>query len=133
MTEVAIEVEPLDVTRPTLPDELLRFPLKELPSGDVEKFAELLDDLWTQVLAELQDMDYRSRAHHSTTLYNDGCHGPLCRKAMREYSNRKAIRRDYNPRLERRLDPILEYYHTIAKLRILQYNHRLLTAIKAVS
>lgn len=79
--------------------------------------------LWEDVIKELCDEPYLSRSHHNVGTYDQGCRGPLCRKAHREHpKRRKPNELPSRPdRPERAFDPVLEFYHTVAKLRLREY------------
>ena len=47
------------------------------------------DSLPDDVREELVDPKYLSRQHHSRSTSRDGCRGPLCRKAEREYKAKR--------------------------------------------
>lgn len=122
----------LDTARPDIPDELFRlesgYPFTQDTIID-------LDEIWVDILKELQDAEFHGLRHDSPGTYNRGCRGPLCRKSNRENargrkSGTERPTRILAPRLERALDPVLEFYHTIAKVRIRAYQLELLEAIK---
>lgn len=50
----------------------------------------LVEQLYREVQAELEDTDYKSRRHGVKATYSAGCRGPLCRKG-----NRDAVREKY--------------------------------------
>lgn len=126
MTEVAVD-SAIDRTKPSLPDELLRFSLDEI---DILDFPAQLEKLWEEILVELAQPKWIGRAHNRGT-YDQGCRGPLCRKAVRENTRRKRDPEDILPELTyRHLDPIMEYYQMIAKLRLERYRVARLMAIR---
>lgn len=51
------------------------------------------DKLPADVLAELTDPKFQHRQHHSRSTSRDGCRGPLCNKAEREYKARRDAKR----------------------------------------
>lgn len=100
-------------------------PLQVLPTGFMRNltFDMVTDDLWEDVLAEVCDEEYLTRLHHNVGTYDKGCRGPLCRKALREHPKRRTPTgfSGLNPREERLYDPVLEFFHTVAKFRLKQY------------
>jgi hypothetical protein len=118
----------IDRTKPSLPSELLQFPLEDI---DILDFPTQLEELWGEILVELQHPTWAGRAHNNRGTYDQGCRGPLCRKAIRENSRRKRDPADILPELTyRHLDPIMEYYHMIAKLRLERYRVARIMAIR---
>lgn len=108
----------------TIPD----VPKQILSDHCDDRCREELADLWEQVIAEVFDVAYRGRSHHNVGTYDQGCRGPLCRKALREHPRRKnpmdiSI---VSPRYERMFDPILEYFHTVLKYRVREHKSALL-------
>ena len=84
-------------------------------------------DLWDEVVEELCDELYSKRSHHNVGTYDQGCRGPLCRKALREHPRRKAPHGiKLQVREERVYDPVLDYFHTVMKHRIRNYQQQLL-------
>lgn len=123
----------LDLSRPSTPDEFLRWSTEELEEyGGPSWLVTELDTMWSAVLQELQDITFTGQLHHNSGTYERGCRGPLCRKAYRENPKRKtpAAELQRSPRMLRRLDPILEYYHTVGKHRLNVYKLELLGLIK---
>lgn len=47
------------------------------------------DKLPDDVRAELTDPEFAHRQHHSRSTSRDGCRGPLCKKAEREYKAKR--------------------------------------------
>lgn len=87
------------------------------------------EDFWKEVCDELSDPEYSKRSHHNVGTYDQGCRGPLCRKANREHPRRKRSDRGvpvYLLREERIFDPVLEYFHTVMKYRIRQYQQEII-------
>lgn len=110
----------LDLTMPIIPREIFSTP-------DME----YCKDLWESVCNEFLDETYASRAHHNAGTYDKGCHGPLCRKANREHARRrKANRTAILLREEQLYDPVMEYFHTIIKLRVRTVQLSILKDIK---
>ena len=97
---------------PMIPDEIVA-DMDSLP----QYFFDVCGSMWTDVLTEMLDADYRNRSHHNVSTYDSGCRGPLCRKAHREHPRRKAPV-SVNLREERVYDPVIEYFHVVVKHRI---------------
>lgn len=115
-------------TKPAVPSELLQFPLEDI---DILDFPRKLEELWDGILTELCDPRWVTRSHNSTGTYDKGCRGPLCRKALRENSRRKSDGEDMLSTVAYlRLDPIMEFYHVIAKLRLNTYRRERILAIR---
>jgi hypothetical protein len=124
MTEVALAE--LNREKPSLPSELLQFSLDEI---DILDFPRQLEELWNEILAELSDIRWST---HNIATYNRGCHGPLCKKAVRQDGRRKRATDDTSAdRTFKRLDPIIEFYAVIARLRLRDHREARLMAIKA--
>lgn len=84
-------------------------------------------ELWVLILDEVCDPEYLTRGHHNVGTYDKGCHGPLCRKALREHKMRRRKNGStYTPRDDRVYDPIIEFFHTVAKYRVSEYRRILL-------
>lgn len=105
----------IDRTAPGLPMEIF-----SLAEDDADLTYHLrCEELWVEILEELCCEEYLTRSHHNVGTYDQGCRGPLCRKALREHPRRKAQSISaYQLREERIYDPALEYFHTVAKYRI---------------
>ena len=102
----------LDKDCPMIPEDLL-VDMDSLP----EYYFDVCGSLWTDVLTEMLDQDYRTRSHHNASTYGAGWRGPLCRKALREHPRRKSPV-SVNLREERVYDPVIEYFHVVVKHRI---------------
>lgn len=50
------------------------------------------DELPQDVYDELKDPRFETRQHHSRSTSRDGCRGPLCKKAEREYKAKRDAR-----------------------------------------
>lgn len=88
-------------------------------------------ELWVEVVKEVRDEAYLGRAHHNTGTYDRGCRGPLCIKALRENPRRRtAAGNPLQLREERIYDPVLEYFHTVAKHRIRTKQQEIIRDIK---
>lgn len=113
----------MDVTEPVVPYEIF-----SLSVDDPDLlYAQRCSELWLEILTELRDELYVSRSHHNVGTYDQGCRGPLCRKALREHPRRKAPHGvAVQVREERVFDPVLDYFHTVAKHRIRRYQQELL-------
>jgi hypothetical protein len=74
------------------------------------------EDVYVEVLGELVDSKYTGLSHGQRSTYKRGCHGPLCRKAMRDYGRtyqrekfKPAKTRDtYKQRFDEMLDLIIK-------------------------
>lgn len=130
MTETVESAEvTLDRIKPTLPSELLQFSLDRI---DILDFPNKLDELWGQILEELSDPRWITLAHTSPATYDKGCRGPICRKSVRENARRKRDALDtYSESTYAHLDPILEFYYVIAKLRLNNYRRERFQVIRA--
>lgn len=88
-------------------------------------------ELWNEVILEVLDHEYLKRSHHNVGTYDQGCRGPLCRKALREHPRRKAGNSSaYQLREERLFDPVLEYFHVIIKHRVRTARQSILANLK---
>lgn len=110
----------LDRTRPEIPAILLS------KTSEKQSFLEeKLDELWQEVIKEICDKDYARRSHHNLGTYDQGCRGPLCKKSQRERGRGRGPYgmpiQKHTPRVERALDPVLEYFHIVAKYRVHDY------------
>jgi hypothetical protein len=116
----------LDTTTPGVP-----FDIFQLTDDEPDlTFGLRCDELWSEIMNELLDQRFYKRAHHNTGTYDQGCRGPLCRKALREHSRRKAPAETTLLVNEDRIyDPILEYFHTIMKFRIKRYQQEILKEV----
>lgn len=87
------------------------------PNAGDETAAEDLEQritvLMGQILFELTDERFSTRTHHRRKLYDDGCKGPLCRKAERDRSRQRYRRGNPGGNRNRRRslldDAVLEY------------------------
>lgn len=48
-----------------------------------------MDNLIRSIERELANPEHAGRSHGSRSTYNKGCHGPLCRKANRDYGRER--------------------------------------------
>lgn len=105
----------LDTSCPPVPKEIF-----DLATEDADLTYHMrCEELWHEVMDEVRDPEYRKRAHHNASTYDQGCRGPLCRKALREHPRRKAPgATEIQLREERIYDPVLEYFHTVLKYRV---------------
>lgn len=126
---MALQLTGLDLTRPTVPVELATQDLANYPADELEV---ALDESWLGIVKELQDAQLSGRTHNQRSTYESGCRGPMCRKAHREDPRRRTQdpTRAMPPRMERSLDPVLEYFFIVAKIRIRAYELELLAAIR---
>lgn len=111
----------LDLARPAIPAELV--PAWANGTQEYGRFHREANIIWEMVCSEVLDEEYLSRSHQNAGTYDAGCRGPLCRKSYREHPRRKrpldiSI---LTPQYERAFDPILEYFHTVIKHRVKQY------------
>ena len=105
----------LDRMCPQVPDELVE------ARGDISLmvYFSCVQEAWEQVLAEVMDQEYIRRSHHNVGTYDQGCRGPLCRKAQREHPRRKSPAGVTTQLREERIyDPVIEYFHVVVKHRI---------------
>lgn len=113
---------------PHIPAELIPVPLPD-------DWAVMCRQLWNDTIKELCDEIYLTRSHHNVGTYDQGCRGPLCRKAHREHPKRRKPNdlptRSALP--ERAFDPVLEFYHTVAKLRLRTVRAQLLTRLETTA
>ena len=59
-------------------------------NDDAEDVIEFMRERFApDVFAELTDPRFPKRQHYSRSLYYEGCHGPLCRKAESDRARRK--------------------------------------------
>lgn len=92
------------------------------------------EELWLEVVEEVLDPDYTKRAHHNVGTYDQGCRGPLCRKALREHPRRKSPAGGaLQLREERIYDPVLEYFHIVIKYRVRTAQQEILSNLKEQS
>lgn len=90
------------------------------------------DELWEEVVQEVRDEIYLKRAHHNVGTYDQGCRGPLCRKALREHPRRKTPAGTVlQLREERIYDPVLEYFHVVIKHRVRAAQQEILKELQA--
>lgn len=112
----------IDKSIPVIPETIL-------PDGHrgTLTFTTDVRELWTDILDELCDDEFITRIHHNVGTYDKGCRGPLCRKALREHPKRRTPTgfSGLTPREERLYDPVIEYFHTVAKFRIKTHQHKL--------
>jgi hypothetical protein len=105
-----------DRTIPEIPTAIFN-----LASDDADlTYALRCDELWDEVLDEAINPEYLGkRAHHNVGTYDQGCRGPLCRKAHREHPRRKSpAGTALQLREERIYDPVIEYFYVVVKHRI---------------
>lgn len=88
-------------------------------------------EIWTEILVEILENDYINRSHHNVGTYDIGCRGPLCRKALREHPRRRSpTRQPLIMREERIFDPVLDYFHVVAKNRLTIARNTILQELK---
>lgn len=89
------------------------------------------EELWSEVVSEVLDHSYIKRSHHNVGTYDQGCRGPLCRKALREHPRRKSpAGTALQLREERIYDPVLEYFHVVVKHRVRVAQQHILRELK---
>ena len=90
------------------------------------------EELWDEVLNEMLDGTFTNRQHHNSSTYDSGCRGILCRKANRDHPRRKPTHDQSHlyTREERIFDPVLEYFHVVAKHRVKIARMELLQELK---
>lgn len=105
----------IDIRQPEVPYDIF-----SLSTEDPDlMYHAVCGELWADVLAELQSEVYNKRAHANVGTYDQGCRGPLCRKALREHPRRRPPHGvAVQLREERVFDPVLDYFHTVLKHRI---------------
>lgn len=112
----------MDKRIPTIPETIL-------PDGfsGTLTFVTEAQELWSDILDELCDENFITRIHHNVGTYDKGCRGPLCRKALREHPKRRTPTgfSGLTPREDRLYDPVIEFFHTVAKFRIKTYRQSL--------
>lgn len=104
---------------PRLPEELTDCDLL-----DVE-----LVELWNELVKELLDAEYVGRRHENRRTYDAGCHGPMCRKAVREHGRRRASTKP-NERYKT-IDAVLDFYYPVAIARIDEMRQYILQELTA--
>jgi len=88
-------------------------------------------ELWQEVIEEVMEEEYSGRQHHNTGTYNQGCRGPLCRKANREHPRRNTTApTPLQLRDERVYDPVLEYFNVIIRHRVRTAQQTILKELK---
>lgn len=105
----------IDLNYPGVPPEIFN-----LAGEDPDLTYDLrCQELWVEVYTEVLDHEYLKRGHHNVGTYDQGCRGPLCRKALREHPRRRGTSGTLiQVREERIYDPVLEYFHTVTKHRV---------------
>ena len=104
----------IDLDIPDIPSDIFNAALDD---ADLT-YALRCKELWEEVLEEFFNEDFELRAHHNTGTYDQGCRGPLCRKALREHPRRKKPDTGtLQMREERIYDPVIEYFHVVIKHR----------------
>jgi hypothetical protein len=89
------------------------------------------EELWREVTCEVLDHRFLKRSHHNVGTYDQGCRGPLCRKALREHPRRKTpAGTTLQLREERIYDPVLEYFHVVIKHRVRVAQQNILKDLK---
>lgn len=111
----------------TFDRDMPQIPTELVPDVLPINWSDEIENIWTQVLAELTDAEYITRSHHSAGTHDKGCRGPLCRKAYREHPRRKtpAGLSGYSPREERIYDPVMDFFHLIIRYRIKNFQRQL--------
>jgi hypothetical protein len=118
----------LDTSCPEVPTDIFNVALDD---ADLT-YTLRCEELWSEVVIEVLDREFTKRAHHNVGTYDQGCHGPLCRKALREHPRRKSpAGTALQLREERIYDPVLEYFHTVIKHRVRAAQQALLKELNA--
>jgi len=113
----------IEETSPEIPYDIFSLSCEE---PDLT-YTQRCDQLWKEICYELKNEKFLSRSHHNVGTYDQGCRGPLCRKALREHPRRKPVHGvAQQVRDERVYDPVLDYFHTVLKHRIRKYQQELL-------
>ena len=117
----------IDLSCPNVPKEIF-----DLAQEDADLTYHMrCEELWEEVVAEVLDHDYLKRSHHNVGTYDQGCRGPLCRKALREHPRRKSPAGTVlQLREERIYDPVLEYFHVVMKHRVRVAQQNILKDLK---
>lgn len=117
----------IDTTCPNVPSEIF-----DLAREEVDLTYHLrCEELWRDVMDEVLDHDFFKRSHHNVGTYDQGCRGPLCRKALREHPRRKSpAGTALQLREERIYDPVLEYFHVVMKHRVRVAQQSILKELK---
>lgn len=117
----------IDTATPEIPEAIFN-----LAKDDADLFyQEHCNELWRQVMEELKSAPYRTRSHHNVGTYNQGCRGPLCRKANREHPRRKTPEVSLSQLREERIyDPVLEYFHVVMRHRIRSAQNEILRGVR---
>lgn len=117
----------LDLTTPEVPRAIFNVALDD---ADLTYHVRC-EELWREVFEEVLDATYTKRAHHNVGTYDQGCRGPLCRKALREHPRRKSpAGTTLQLREERIYDPVLEYFHVVIKHRVRAAQQEILVNLK---
>lgn len=117
----------LDLTTPEVPRAIFNVALDD---ADLSYHLRC-EELWAEVTSEVLDGTYTKRAHHNVGTYDQGCRGPLCRKALREHPRRKSpAGTTLQLREERIYDPVLEYFHVVIKHRVRAAQQEILINLK---
>lgn len=117
----------IDLSCPDVPREIF-----DLAREDADLTYNMrCEELWTEVVSEVLDHEYLKRSHHNVGTYDQGCRGPLCRKALREHPRRKSpAGTTLQLREERIYDPVLEYFHVVMKHRVRVAQQNILKDLK---
>lgn len=117
----------IDIKCPDVPSDIFNVALDD---ADLS-YNLRCDELWDEVMAEVLDHEFLKRAHHNVGTYDQGCRGPLCRKALREHPRRKSpAGTALQLREERVYDPVLEYFHVVIKHRVRVAQQNILKELK---
>lgn len=117
----------MDLSMPTIPVEIFNIALEE---ADLF-YDSRCNELWADVLTEVLDEHFNTRQHHNVGTYNQGCRGPLCRKANREHPRRKSPAVTATQlREERVYDPVLEYFNVVIRHRVRMAQQTMLKDLK---
>ena len=117
----------MDLNCPDVPREIF-----DLAQEDADLTYTLrCQELWSEITLEILDNAFLRRSHHNVGTYDQGCRGPLCRKALREHPRRKSpAGTALQLREERIYDPVLEYFHVVMKHRVRLAQQNILKELK---
>jgi hypothetical protein len=93
-------------------------PYPELP-GEILAPNIDLEEIWKEVCEELTQEKFKNRSHMNRRTHSEGCRGPLCKKANRDFKRR---RQQWKARaIYVELDQVLDFFFVIAKEQIAQH------------
>lgn len=102
------------MSHPTLPKDMLA------PSINLE-------EVWQEVCEELTQIQFKNRSHLNRRTHVEGCRGPLCKKANRDFTRRR--QKSQARPIYAELDPVLEFFFEQAKERIAEHEANILNQL----